>query len=194
MRTVALQHPELKVVLVCPRYCATDLNHHAGHRPAAEGGASVIFPITHPAAETDHFYQVRHSTLLPPLPAWRLLLTGRVCCVLCAVVQVEKELEWSFPAPHVAEAVKRERDTAEPHLTTHPHSNAHITSPARVYHNSVRPLRSSRTGRPHVREMPCSSNLPSSPTDRITGCSCACPVAYVAYKSHMIHRPLPSSM
>ena len=56
MRTVALQHPELKVAIVCPGYCATDLNHHSGHRSAAQGGESVIFPVTH-SFESGHFYQ-----------------------------------------------------------------------------------------------------------------------------------------
>ena len=55
-RLVAHQHPELRVVVVCPGYCATDLNHHRGQRPAALGGQSVAWPVLHPF-ESGKFYQ-----------------------------------------------------------------------------------------------------------------------------------------
>eukprot|EP00271_Cylindrocystis_brebissonii_P018222 TRINITY_DN506_c0_g3_i1.p1 TRINITY_DN506_c0_g3~~TRINITY_DN506_c0_g3_i1.p1 ORF type:complete len:301 (+),score=29.35 TRINITY_DN506_c0_g3_i1:395-1297(+) len=55
-RMFALQHPELKVVVVCPGYCATDLNSNTGHRTAAKGAESVTWPISH-EFERGEFYQ-----------------------------------------------------------------------------------------------------------------------------------------
>ena len=58
MRRVALEHQEIKVVVVCPGYCATDLNHNMGFRTAAQGGESVIFPVVHgDRAAHGKFYQ-----------------------------------------------------------------------------------------------------------------------------------------
>ena len=58
MRIVAREHPHLKVVTICPGYCATDLNHNTGHRKASEGAESVIFPVVHAdSAESGKFYQ-----------------------------------------------------------------------------------------------------------------------------------------
>ena len=45
LRSFSLQHPQPKLVMVCPGYCATDLNHNSGHRPASKGGESVSWPI-----------------------------------------------------------------------------------------------------------------------------------------------------
>jgi len=45
MRSFALTHPEVRVAIVCPGYCATDLNHNSGYRTAAQGGESVTWPI-----------------------------------------------------------------------------------------------------------------------------------------------------
>ena len=56
MRHFARTHPTLKVAIVCPGYCATDLNANRGVRSAAEGGESVIWPVTH-AFESGHFYR-----------------------------------------------------------------------------------------------------------------------------------------
>ena len=57
MRVLAReQQGKHKVAVVCPGYCATDLNHNAGPRTAAVGGTSVIFPILHDF-ETGKFYQ-----------------------------------------------------------------------------------------------------------------------------------------
>ena len=70
MRTVALQHPQLKVAVVCPGYCATDINHNSGPRTAAQGGESVIFPITH-AFDSGRFYQDgKELEYSYPTPAW----------------------------------------------------------------------------------------------------------------------------
>eukprot|EP00271_Cylindrocystis_brebissonii_P007700 TRINITY_DN21320_c0_g1_i1.p1 TRINITY_DN21320_c0_g1~~TRINITY_DN21320_c0_g1_i1.p1 ORF type:complete len:283 (+),score=39.46 TRINITY_DN21320_c0_g1_i1:295-1143(+) len=55
-RLFAQQHPELKVVVVCPGYCATDLNHNSGYRTAAKGAESVTWPISH-EFENGEFYQ-----------------------------------------------------------------------------------------------------------------------------------------
>ena len=57
MRVLAReQQGKHKVAVVCPGYCATDLNHNTGHRSAAQGGTSVIFPILHDF-ESGKFYQ-----------------------------------------------------------------------------------------------------------------------------------------
>ncbi|KAF0703773.1 Aste57867_7531 [Aphanomyces stellatus] len=57
-RKWAVDHPTIKTVIVCPGYCATDLNNHSGVRTATQGGDSVIFPIFHPdATQTGGFYQ-----------------------------------------------------------------------------------------------------------------------------------------
>ncbi|WVR03356.1 hypothetical protein IAU60_000347 [Kwoniella sp. DSM 27419] len=45
LRYYATQHPELKVVLTCPGYCATELNNWQGPRPASQGGESIIWPL-----------------------------------------------------------------------------------------------------------------------------------------------------
>jgi NAD(P)-dependent dehydrogenase (short-subunit alcohol dehydrogenase family) len=55
-RWYASQHPEVQLAIVCPGYCATDLNHFQGYRTAAQGGQSIIWPITN-KFETGRFYQ-----------------------------------------------------------------------------------------------------------------------------------------
>lgn len=55
-RHFAQEHSEIKFAIVCPGYCATDLNHNSGHRPASLGGQSVIWPIFNDF-KTGHFYQ-----------------------------------------------------------------------------------------------------------------------------------------
>jgi NAD(P)-dependent dehydrogenase (short-subunit alcohol dehydrogenase family) len=55
-RWYALTHPEIRLAVVCPGYCATALNGFKGHRSATQGGRSVIWPITH-SFETGHFHQ-----------------------------------------------------------------------------------------------------------------------------------------
>ncbi|KAH9098044.1 hypothetical protein LEN26_016766 [Aphanomyces euteiches] len=44
-RKWAAEHPDIKTTVVCPGYCATDLNHHSGVRTAAQGAESILFPI-----------------------------------------------------------------------------------------------------------------------------------------------------
>jgi len=55
-RMLATQRPDLHIALVCPGYCATDLNNFSGPRPASVGGKSVIFPVDH-QTKSGHFYQ-----------------------------------------------------------------------------------------------------------------------------------------
>ena len=72
LRSFAAQHQQPKLVIVCPGYCATDLNHHSGHRTAAKGGESVSWPILH-AGEAEHgqFYQdgITHP-FIQQAPEW----------------------------------------------------------------------------------------------------------------------------
>ena len=58
--------------IVCPGYCATDINHHSGQRPASKGGESVSFPVLHPSeAEAGQFYQDGHvHPFVVPMPQW----------------------------------------------------------------------------------------------------------------------------
>ena len=55
-RCFALQHPEVQVAVVTPGWCQTDGSKGTGPRTAAQGGASIIWPITHPFT-SGHFYQ-----------------------------------------------------------------------------------------------------------------------------------------
>ncbi len=65
----AQENPSIKVAIVCPGYCATELNNHSGPRSAAEGGESVIWPIFNDF-ESGHFYQDgKDLPLVAPMPA-----------------------------------------------------------------------------------------------------------------------------
>ncbi|WRT68795.1 uncharacterized protein IL334_005775 [Kwoniella shivajii] len=55
-RSFAVHNPQVKLAIVCPGYCATDLNHFSGTRPAAEGGKSIVWPLYN-EFESGHFYQ-----------------------------------------------------------------------------------------------------------------------------------------
>jgi NAD(P)-dependent dehydrogenase (short-subunit alcohol dehydrogenase family) len=44
LRNFAKTHKEIQLAVVCPGYCATDLNGFAGTRPAEKGGESIIWP------------------------------------------------------------------------------------------------------------------------------------------------------
>ncbi|CAK4093811.1 unnamed protein product [Aphanomyces euteiches] len=56
-RKFAHEHPDIKTVMVCPGYCATDINANSGPRSAAEGGERVAFPLLHPEnTKTGRFY------------------------------------------------------------------------------------------------------------------------------------------
>lgn len=65
-RLWARQHAEMRVAAVCPGYCATDMTHHLGHRSAAVGGASVIWPIFN-SFVSGQFYQdgIKHAFSTP---------------------------------------------------------------------------------------------------------------------------------
>ncbi|KAG9400747.1 hypothetical protein AC1031_010186 [Aphanomyces cochlioides] len=46
-RKWASEQPDIKTTVVCPGYCATDLNHHSGVRTVTQGAESILFPIFH---------------------------------------------------------------------------------------------------------------------------------------------------
>lgn len=74
-RSYAREHTQHKLVVVCPGYCATDLNKNTGPRSAALGGSSIIWPILHSEAETGLFYQDGKShPYVAPVPAF---MTGQ---------------------------------------------------------------------------------------------------------------------
>ncbi|KAG9400801.1 putative short-chain dehydrogenase/reductase [Aphanomyces cochlioides] len=57
-RKWAADHPEIKTMMVCPGWCATDLNNNNGPRQATQGGESVVFPIFNPdVTSTGGFYR-----------------------------------------------------------------------------------------------------------------------------------------
>ncbi|CAK4622110.1 unnamed protein product [Aphanomyces euteiches] len=57
-RKWAADHPEIKTMMVCPGWCATDLNNNNGPRQATQGGESVVFPIFNPdLTSTGGFYR-----------------------------------------------------------------------------------------------------------------------------------------
>ena len=88
LRMYAHQHPYsasqgsgVKVAVVTPGYCATDLNKHLGHvgtQPASMGGAAIAWPVLH-QSEVKHggFYHldgkeypwVKQQDFRPPPPA-----------------------------------------------------------------------------------------------------------------------------
>ncbi|KAJ3133147.1 hypothetical protein HK100_004645 [Physocladia obscura] len=57
-RRLAVDKPGLRVVAICPGYCATDLTGFAaGTRSAAEGATSVIWPLLNPEFTNGLLYQ-----------------------------------------------------------------------------------------------------------------------------------------
>ena len=74
LRSFAAQQQQPKLVITCPGYCATDLNHHSGHRPASKGGESVSWPVLHPTeAESGGFYQDgKPHAFIEQVPQWAL--------------------------------------------------------------------------------------------------------------------------
>ncbi|CAK4072829.1 unnamed protein product [Aphanomyces euteiches] len=63
-RKWAIDHPQVKKTMVCPGYCATDLNGFAGTLPPSEGAERILFPIFHPElTENGGFY--REGTAYP---------------------------------------------------------------------------------------------------------------------------------
>jgi NAD(P)-dependent dehydrogenase (short-subunit alcohol dehydrogenase family) len=55
LRNFAKTHKEIQLAVVCPGYCATDLNGFAGTRSAEKGGESIIWP-TFNEFESGKFY------------------------------------------------------------------------------------------------------------------------------------------
>ena len=55
-RHFAQTETKVPIAIVCPGYCATELNGWSGHRSAAQGGISVAWPLLN-NFETGHFYQ-----------------------------------------------------------------------------------------------------------------------------------------
>lgn len=55
-RNFASTHTDTPLAIVCPGYCATDLNANSGFRPASVGGESVAWPLLN-KFENGHFYQ-----------------------------------------------------------------------------------------------------------------------------------------
>lgn len=49
-------HPEVKVAVVCPGFCATELNNFRGTRPAVMGGQSIAWPVSN-EFKNEHFYR-----------------------------------------------------------------------------------------------------------------------------------------
>lgn len=56
LRKFAKDHKEVKVAVVTPGYCATELNNFSGPRSAEQGGESVIWPILN-QYESGKFYE-----------------------------------------------------------------------------------------------------------------------------------------
>ena len=56
LRNYASQPNSFPLAIVCPGYCATDLNNNSGYRSAAQGGESVTWPIFNDF-KSGHYYQ-----------------------------------------------------------------------------------------------------------------------------------------
>ena len=67
-RMRAAQHSTPKLVLVCPGFCATDLNGHRGTDTPAKGATSVYWPLYH-ADEAKHGVLYQHSVEIPYIQA-----------------------------------------------------------------------------------------------------------------------------
>lgn len=63
-RMRAAQHGQPKLVLVCPGFCATDLNSHLGTDPPSKGALSVMWPIFN-SGEARHGVLYLHGRELP---------------------------------------------------------------------------------------------------------------------------------
>ncbi|CCG84522.1 protein of unknown function [Taphrina deformans PYCC 5710] len=70
LRNFASEHAEIQLAIVCPGYCATDLNNNSGPRHASLGGESVSWPILN-KFETGQFYQdgAKHPFIMN-VPDW----------------------------------------------------------------------------------------------------------------------------
>jgi NAD(P)-dependent dehydrogenase (short-subunit alcohol dehydrogenase family) len=66
VRAFAIQHPEVRVAIVCPGYCATDMTGYLGPRPASVGAESIAWPLLN-EFKSGQFYQdgKEHQFVLP---------------------------------------------------------------------------------------------------------------------------------
>ncbi|KAI9632729.1 uncharacterized protein MKK02DRAFT_41039 [Dioszegia hungarica] len=70
LRKYAATHLEVRFAVVCPGYCATELNHFQGPRPASAGGESIIWPVLN-EFESGKFYQDgKEMAFAQELPDW----------------------------------------------------------------------------------------------------------------------------
>ncbi|KAJ3191273.1 hypothetical protein HK101_007922 [Irineochytrium annulatum] len=56
-QVLARTRPDRRLAVVCPGFCATDLNGNRGHRPAAVGGESIVWPVLNDGWKQGGFYQ-----------------------------------------------------------------------------------------------------------------------------------------
>ena len=92
-RMHAAHHPTPKLVLVCPGFCATDLNHHRGTDTPAKGAQSVVWPLFH-SGEARHGVLYKHGEELPyifPAPEQYKVNTRRMVAEIAAKRAAEKQ-------------------------------------------------------------------------------------------------------
>lgn len=69
-RSFAKTHKEIKLAIVCPGYCSTEMTSHQGPRPATQGGESITWPLFN-AFESGQFYQDgKVHPFSCPMPEW----------------------------------------------------------------------------------------------------------------------------
>ncbi|OQR95261.1 hypothetical protein THRCLA_22167, partial [Thraustotheca clavata] len=69
-RKWAKEHsPAVHTVMVCPGYCATNLNDHVGYRSAAQGAESVLFPIFNTTENGGFYFDGEPRDFNTPRPA-----------------------------------------------------------------------------------------------------------------------------
>lgn len=67
-RNFAQTETKVPIAIVCPGYCATELNGFSGHRSATQGGISVAWPLLNDF-DTGHFYQDgKDMPIVYPMP------------------------------------------------------------------------------------------------------------------------------
>lgn len=69
-RGFAKAHPEIKVALVCPGYCATDLNNNSGPRKPSEGGESIVWPVFNEFENGRFYSDGKLVGWAHPMPDW----------------------------------------------------------------------------------------------------------------------------
>jgi NAD(P)-dependent dehydrogenase (short-subunit alcohol dehydrogenase family) len=68
LRAFAIQHPEVKLAIVCPGYCATELNGFSGPRPASVGGESIVWPLFNDFKSGQFFQDGQEHPFVKPMP------------------------------------------------------------------------------------------------------------------------------